>query len=114
MLMNTLMTTHALLQQIAQIQHMERGKLCIIRQGPGGPYYNHQTWEKGKNVSRYVPQNQVPALQEAIAGYELFQSLTEQYIGLIVEKTRAELASGSKKKTPRLKSSWPKNRKSNS
>lgn len=62
-------TPESLLQQIAQIQHMERGKPCVLRQGPQGPYYNHQTWENGKNVSRYVPQDQVPALQQAIAGY---------------------------------------------
>jgi len=29
---------------------MERGKLCLMHQGSYGPYYNHQTWENGKNV----------------------------------------------------------------
>jgi len=70
--MNTPITPDLLLQHLAQIQHMERGKLCVIRQGPGGPYYRHQTWEQGKNLSRYIPRDQVPALQEAIAGYEPF------------------------------------------
>ena len=112
--MNTQMTPQSLLQQMAQIQQMERGKLCIIRQGPQGSYYNHQTWEKGKNVSRYVPQDQVATLQQAIAGYEQFQTLMEQYVQLIVDKTRAELASGSKKKRLHPSSSWPRTRKSNS
>ena len=112
--MKTQITPPSLLQQIAQIQHMERGKLCVLREGPQGPYYNHQTWENGKNVSRYVPQDQVPALQQAIAGYEQFQNLMEQYVQLILQKTRAELATGLKKKIPPPSSSWPKTRKSNS
>ena len=112
--MNTQNTPQSLLQQIAQIQHMERGKLCVLRQGPQGPYYNHQTWENGKNVSRYVSQNQVPALQQAIAGYEQFQNLTDQYAQVIIQRTRAELATGSKKKRSPAISSWPKTRKSSS
>jgi hypothetical protein len=110
--MNTEITPQTLLQQLAQIQHMERGKLCILRHGPDGPYYNHQFWENGKNVSRYVPRDQLPALQEAIAGYEQFRQLTEQYAQALIQKTRAELATGFKKKTPLPKSSWPRTRKS--
>jgi hypothetical protein len=34
---------------------MERGTLSVIRQGPAGPYYNHQCYEEGRHVSRYVP-----------------------------------------------------------
>jgi hypothetical protein len=113
--MNTNKTTpQSLLQQIAQIPHMERGKLCILRQGPDGPYFNHQAWENGKNVSRYVPHDQVPAIKQAIAGYEQFESLTEQYAQMIIQKTRAELATGLKKKTSRPNSSWPKTKRSSS
>jgi|SRR5438045_2076605 hypothetical protein len=112
--MNRKTSPQSLLQQIAQIQHMERGKLCIIREGPEGPYYNHQTWENGKNVSRYVPQDQVPALAEAIAGYEQFEDLTKQYAQIIIQQTRDQRSTGLKKKTSRPRSSWPKTRKSNS
>jgi hypothetical protein len=112
--MNTQTSPQSLLHQAAQIQHMERGKLCILRQGPQGPYYSHQTWENGKNLSHYVPQDQVSALQQAIAGYELFENLTQQYAQLIIGKTRAELAAGLKKKTPSPRSSLPKTRKSTS
>jgi len=106
------MNPQSLLQQIAQIQHMERGKLCVIRQGPNGPYYKHQSWENGKNVTHYVAHAQVPALQQAIAGYGQFQELMQQYAQLVIDKTRAELASGSKKKTRPRNSSWHRNRKS--
>lgn len=96
--MNAPITLQVLLHQITQLQHLERGKLCIIRQGLNGPYYNHQTWEKGKNVSRYVPQDQVPALREAIAGYRQFQTLVEQYVQLMVQQSRAERTAGFKKR----------------
>jgi hypothetical protein len=110
---NSSSTPQELLQQIAQIQRMERGKLCLLREGPNGPYYNHQTWQDGKNVCRYVPQDQLPALQEAIAGFETFQQLIQQYAELVIQKTRAELASGLKKKSPPTSSSSPRTKNSN-
>jgi hypothetical protein len=106
-------STQILLQEITGIEHMERGKISIVRQSSEGPLYNHQTWEHGKNVSRYVPRDQVPPLQKAIDGYHQFQELTEQYAQQVIEKTRAELSSGVKKK-PRPSSSSPKSKKSKS
>jgi hypothetical protein len=90
---------------------MERGKLSIIGQGPEGPYYNHQCRCDGKNVSRYVPREQVAAVQEAIEGYSRFNDLISQYVDQIVEETRDEIAAGSKKKTPPRGSSLPTSKK---
>jgi hypothetical protein len=101
-----------LLQQIAQIQSMERGKLSIIKQSASGPFYKLQGREKGKNLTRYVPREQVPAVQEAIEGYKHFQGLAEQYAQEVITQTRAAIAAGSKKKTSLQKSSWHKSRKS--
>ena len=112
--MNPIITPESILQQMAQITRIERGKLSVIRQGPSGPYYNHQTWENGKNVSRYVPQDQVAALQEAIAGYERLQGLFEQYVQLREQDSRVQRASGAKKKIRHPRSSWPKTRRSKS
>lgn len=95
--MNTKSTPQSLLQDIAQIQHMERGTLSVMRQGPKSPYYNHQCYENGRNVSRYVPADEAAQVQEAIQGYQQFQKLTQQYAQLMVEKTRAEREAGSKK-----------------
>ena len=111
--MNSKITPQSLLEQIVQIQSMERGRLCIIRQGPNGPYYNLQSWENGTNQVRYVPQEQVAAVQEALAGYEQFKNLTQQYAQSIIEQTREQRASGLKKKTSRPRSSSPKSKKSN-
>ena len=112
--MNTKSSPQSLLHDIAQIQHLERGTLSVIRQGPAGPYYNHQCYEEGRNVSRYVPLEQVGEIKEAIDGYHRFQMLVQQYAQIMVEKTRADRETTFKKKTRRQNSSWPKTRKSSS
>jgi len=117
--MNTPLTPQSLIEQILQIQRMEHGSLCVIRQGPNGPYYNLNSWENGKNCCRYLPQDKVPEVQKAIEGYHQYQQLTEQYAQQIIEQTRDQLNIGVKKKPPpnpassRPKSAWPKTRKSN-
>jgi hypothetical protein len=55
------------LQQIAEIERMEAGKLCVMGQGKDGPYYNLQCREKGKPVSRYVPRDQVETVQQPLS-----------------------------------------------
>jgi hypothetical protein len=103
-----------LFQQIVQIKRMERGKLTLMSNGPEGPHYKLQAWEKGKNVSRHVSRDQADAVQEALDGYRKFQDLTQQYAQSVIEQTRAELTARSKKRIYNLrrKSSWPKTRKS--
>jgi hypothetical protein len=103
-----------ILHQIAQIQRMEPGKLCIIGQGSQGPYYNLQCRENGKPVSRYVPKEQVETVALHTANYQKFQVLVAEYARLIIEQTRAERMSGSKKKTPPRSSSLPRSRRSSS
>ena len=112
--MNSKSTPKSLLNDIAQIQHLDRGTVSVLRQGPQGPYYNHQCYENGRNVSRYVPPEQVPELQAAIDGYRQVQELMAKYVQLMVEKTRAQRAAAAKKKLRLHNSSWPKNRKSSS
>lgn len=101
-----------ILQQIAHIQAMERGKLSVIKESSSGPFYKIQARERGKNVTRYVPREQVPAVQQAIAGYQQFEALTAQYAEEIISQTRAAIAAGSKKKPFHPHSSWPKNKRS--
>jgi hypothetical protein len=75
----------ALLKQIAAIQEMERGKLCRLRDGT---HHNHQTWEKGRNVVRYVPRERIPHLQKAISGYQKYTKLTKAYADAVIQRTR--------------------------
>ena len=76
-----------LVERMAQIERMERGKLCKMS---GRPHYNHQTWQNGKNVVRYVPAEEAPFVEEAIEGYALFKRLAESYADEVIERTRRE------------------------
>ena len=104
-----------LLEQIAAIPVMERGKLSHYslkgRSNTSGPYHKLQRWQEGKNHTRYVSADELPAVQTALAGYAQFRQLTEQYADLVIEETRQNIA-GSKKKQSRPKSSSPRKRKS--
>jgi hypothetical protein len=112
--MNQPITPQRRLQQIAQISRMEPGKLCVIRQGPDGPYYSLQCREDGKNLTRYVPRDQASLVAQHTANYERFQSLVAEYASLVATQTRAEREAGSKKKTSPPRSSSPRTRKSRS
>ena len=85
---------------------MERGKLC---QMGGRPHYNHQTWENGKNLVRYVPARETTFLKEAIDGYHAFIKLAEQYADEAIKHSRRERAKvfppTAKAKPPRKKKS---------
>ena len=109
-------TKSQILAQIAQIQLMERGKLSTYtfpeRSAESGPYYKLQCWENGKNCTRYIRPEQVPLLQEALAGQSRFEELTRQYADLVIAETRERLASRSKKKTSVPSSFSPKSRRS--
>jgi hypothetical protein len=74
-----------LLERMASIERMERGKLC---QMGGGSHYNHQTWRNGRNEVRYVRKDEVAELTKDIAGYQLFAKLTEQYADEVIRQTR--------------------------
>jgi len=104
-----------LLQQMAAISAMERGKLSEYsfreRSPAAGPYHKLQRWQDGKNHTRYVSAEELPAVQTALAGYAQFRQLTEQYADLVIGETRQHLA-GSKKNPSRAKSSSPKKKKS--
>jgi hypothetical protein len=110
--MNTPNSLPSILQEIANIQTMERGKLSVIKESSTGPFYKIQARENGRNVTRYVPREQVPAVQEAIQGFQRFESLTEQYARQVIAQTRQTIAAAAKKKTRLRSSSSPKTRKS--
>lgn len=89
-----------LLERIAQIERMERGKLCAMGERP---HYNHQTWQDGKNVVRYVPADEAKFVTDAIAGYKLFTELMERYADEVIRQTRAEREKEFPKMKPRNK-----------
>jgi hypothetical protein len=94
-----------ILQQITAIPAMERGKLSAYsfqeRSGHKGPYHKLQSWQDGKNHTRYVPTDELPAVQAALAGYAQYQELTRQYADLVIAETRQNLAASKKKRYSR-------------
>ena len=104
-----------LLEQIAAIPVMERGKLSPYtfkeRANISGPYHKLQRWQEGKNHTRHVSADELPAVRSALAGYAHFRQLTEQYADLVIAETRQHIA-GSKKNPSRPKSSSPRKKKS--
>jgi len=86
----------SLLQQIAAIVTMEPGTLSPYtfkeRSGACGPYYKLQHWQDGKNHTRNVTADELPAVQAAVAGYARYRQLTGQYADLVVEETRQNIA----------------------
>lgn len=96
-----------LMQRIAGINEMERGTLCRM---PGRPYYNHQTWKKGRNVVRYVPRDQVAALRRAIAGHQRYLKLTQAYADEVIHRTRLQRLAEPLRRAP-LKAGKPRKSK---
>lgn len=78
-------TPKSILDQIAKIKRMERGTICPMQ---NGRFFNHQSWEKGRNVVRYVPAADVPDLRNSINDYKQFMALAQNYVDLIVQQTR--------------------------
>jgi hypothetical protein len=91
-----------LLAEMAQIQSMERGKLSSYRRAgrsqDADTYYRLQTWQDGRNHSRHVRPEELPALEAALEGYDRYCQLSDQYVQLIVDRTRAQQEQSIKKK----------------
>jgi hypothetical protein len=91
-----------ILQEMSTLTRMERGKLCPQSRGPGtAPFYKLQAWHHGKNHTRYVPLDEVPAVQQALAGHQRFLELAEDFVTLTVAQTRQEAAAERKKNSRR-------------
>ena len=97
-----------ILQQMEQIQTMERGSLQEERrpskehpQLSNGPYFKHQVWENGENQTRRVPQEKARALAQAIQGRKQFEALADQFVETTVARTRAQQGQPDSKKNAR-------------
>ena len=97
--------TH-ILQQMAALQTMEQGSLkAEFRDSPSGqrcgPYFKHQVWQAGSNLSRRVPPEEASALEVAIANRQKFEALAARFVELTVACTRQSQAEPAlKKKDP--------------
>jgi hypothetical protein len=87
----------AILQQMAELNSMERGTLSEeFREHPDasgakvrlGPYFKHQVWEEGSNKSRRVPAHEVAQLREDLDNHKHFTELANAFVDLTIEQTR--------------------------
>lgn len=81
----------AILQQMGQIPAIIRGKLSsqtyVAKGRAQGPYFTLQRWDEGKNKSQRIPPQQLPMIQEAVTGFQRFQQLADQFVGLAEKQT---------------------------
>ena len=89
----------SLVEQIAAITTMQPGTLAEeYRERPDadgrgvvrrGPYFKHQCWHDGRNLSRRVPVAQAAQLRQDIDNAKLFDQLTAQLRQLNIQHTHA-------------------------
>ena len=86
-----------ILKQMAQIDSMAKGSMNTEyreskrRDGEKvqlGPYYKHQRWENGRNVTRRVPAEEAEQVKKAVDGYHRFLELADEFVAVTVEMTQ--------------------------
>jgi hypothetical protein len=88
-----------ILGQLADLDTLERGTLAeeyrerLAPDGCGtvrlGPYYKHQCWENGRNLSRRVPAAEVGSLRADLQNAQRFDQLTSELFELAIQEGRA-------------------------
>ncbi len=83
----------AILEQMATLETMENGSLkSEFRDQPSGtksgPYFKHQVWRDGVNVSKRISPQDAPDLAAAIANRQKFETLAADFIELTISHTR--------------------------
>jgi len=76
-----------ILIQISGIRNMERGKVCKMKGRKG---FNHQIWQKGRNIVKYIHSEDVPDIEQDIKQYKHFLDLVEKYADEIIKQSRKE------------------------
>ncbi|MCP4373563.1 MAG: hypothetical protein GY797_36485 [Deltaproteobacteria bacterium] len=98
-----------ILKEMTRIDCMEKGRLTEEyreRYKGGkkvrlGPYYKHQRWEDGRNMSRRVSVAEVERMRKAVDGYHQFEKLAKEYAQITIQMTRQSKADEDSKKKPR-------------
>lgn len=97
-----------LLHQMADCDSMEYGSLHAERRPVAGgglsrPYFKHQVWEQGRNLSQRIPGEEAAPLQAAILNRQRFEQLAREFIDVTVQLTRRrqDTEAGAKKNVRR-------------
>lgn len=107
----------AILQQMAAIASMELGSIKAEYRTSSsgekiGPYFKHQVWNDGANLSQRIGPEDAPKLQQAIENRQKFEQLSADFIAVTVEQTRRQHSPLELKKKPSPRLSSPRNRRS--
>lgn len=107
--MDTTTELTEVLEQMAQITRMRRGKLSEQynrkkdkngQERQWGPYYTLQAWVDGKNRSERVRRDDVDMVREDMRNYEEFCELSERYVQIAEQSAKAQAAGAKKKSKP--------------
>lgn len=90
---------------MSRIERMQRGRLTeeyrkrVVdgEERRTGPYFKHQVWTDGKNISRRVNAQEAGQLRDDIAGFDRFKELSAQYVEATVAMTDQSCDADSKK-----------------
>lgn len=85
MAMKTSKKAQKILIQISEIRNMERGKVCKLKGRKG---FNHQTWQKGRNIVKYIHSEDVQDMEQATKEYNRFMILVQKYADEIIKQSR--------------------------
>ena len=96
-----------ILEEMDTIKQMEHGRLSEEyreREVDGrihrtGPYYKHQVWRDGKNVTTRVKAAKVAPLREGIEGMDRFKQLSSDFVAATVAMTHCQSEEMPGKKT---------------
>jgi len=101
----------ALFDEMQTIDRMRRGTLSrqvfLKKDAQGqhdqGPYYVLQSFHHGKKLSRRIPADQAPAVQEHVQNFKRFQDLADQCVTLTDQITQIDegLDDAKKNSSPR-------------
>jgi hypothetical protein len=84
-----------ILRQMSNIEKMQLGRLTEEfrkREVEGriqvtGPYYKHQQWRDGKNVTTRVKPDKAEALRKGVEGLDHFKRLSAEFVEATVAMT---------------------------
>jgi len=115
--MQTQRSPDTILEQIAAIPSLERGRLCEMRGKSGRVYHNLQFWNNGRNRCEYIRSEDLAAVDEAVANYRQYKKLTDEYAAAVERRTHQKRRSGqdnaekkgsaTRRRTPPAKRSGP-------
>lgn len=98
-----------ILDEMRNIRRLKRGQLSeqMLQRTAAdgsvqkrGPYFTLQRWQDGKNCCQRIPAEQLPAVREAVEGYQKLKTLSEEFAELTETLSERDSLLLPVKKTP--------------